>query len=102
MVIEDFDELAWLIDLFDSNSSRVKRKQDQTYNSKVKVYKPDRKIIDFLSDLEVKQFKVSKLIGKHKSLLPVNFNLKALTKKPLSEKACDYILTYFKTKGILK
>lgn len=101
MIIQDFDTFNWLIDLFDPPITKIRRKGDTKVKpSEVKTYKPDRKIIDFLSEIEAKRFKVVKLINKHKELLPKNFNINFLKTKPLSEETCNYLISLLKGKGV--
>lgn len=73
----------------------------QKRESEVKIYKPDRKIIEFLTPLQVKQHKVSRLLGKYIELLPeLALRADSLRDKPLSEKVCNYCLKFFEKKGI--
>lgn len=97
-IIDDF-----LSDLQIDKSSNfeIRHMNEEETILKSRMYKPTRKVIDFLSDLEVKRFRVAKLLGKHKHTFAkdVQFRMNHLSTKPLSEKTCDFFINYLKEKG---
>jgi len=81
-----------------NNHEGIKRKGDNKIPvGKCKSIKNFEAKREFLNLLDTKRFIISKIISKNYSKLDkeMQFKLNRLRTKPLSDKACNYFLTYF-------